>query len=154
MHGGVRFFASYPMTPASPLTDFLAACAQETHMVIKQAEDEITADVGCHGNGSDKIQGYRAHGLRGRVIPCASGAKLANMSLHVIAVGGDGGTFSEGISHLVHAIRCNYPITFVLHDNGNYGLTTGQASSLTPQDNLHSRGQRQGSDRYRGRDRR
>ena len=36
-------------------------------------------DVGCHGNGSDKIEGYRFHGLHGRVIPFAAGAKLANM---------------------------------------------------------------------------
>ena len=90
-------------------------------------------DVGCHGNGSDKIEGYRFHGLHGRVIPFAAGAKLANMKVPVIAFGGDGATFSEGIGHLVHGVRSNYPITFVLHNNSNYGLTTGQASSLTPQ---------------------
>lgn len=88
-------------------------------------------DVGCHGNGSDKLQGYRFHGLHGRVIPFAAGAKLANMKLPVLAFGGDGASFSEGIGHLVHAIRSNYPITFVLHNNANYGLTTGQASALT-----------------------
>lgn len=88
-------------------------------------------DVGCHGNGSDKLQGYRFHGLHGRVIPFAVGAKLANMKLPVLAFGGDGASFSEGIGHLVHAIRSNYPITFVLHNNANYGLTTGQASALT-----------------------
>jgi 2-oxoglutarate/2-oxoacid ferredoxin oxidoreductase subunit beta len=91
-------------------------------------------DIGCHGNGSDKIEGYRFHGLHGRVIPFAVGAKLANMKIPVIAFGGDGGTFSEGIGHLVHGFRSNYPITFVLHNNANYGLTTGQASSLTWQD--------------------
>src|ERR1700722_10307737 len=91
-------------------------------------------DVGCHGNGSDKIQGYRFHGLHGRVIPFAAGAKLANMNVPVIAFGGDGATFSEGVGHLVHGLRSNYPITFVLHNNANYGLTTGQASSLTWQD--------------------
>ena len=90
-------------------------------------------DVGCHGNGSDKIEGYRFHGLHGRVIPFAAGTKLANMKVPVIAFGGDGATFSEGIGHLVHGVRSNYPITFVLHNNTNYGLTTGQASSLTPQ---------------------
>ncbi len=90
-------------------------------------------DVGCHGNGSDKIQGYRFHGLHGRVIPFAAGAKIANPHLPVIAFGGDGASFSEGIGHLVHGIRSHYPIVFVLHNNGNYGLTTGQASSLTPQ---------------------
>lgn len=88
-------------------------------------------DVGCHGNGSDKIEGYRFHGLHGRVMPFAAAAKIANMHMPVIAFGGDGASFSEGVGHLVHAIRSNYPIVFVLHNNGNYGLTTGQASSLT-----------------------
>lgn len=88
-------------------------------------------DVGCHGNGSDKLAGYRFHGLHGRVIPFAAGAKLANPNLPVIAFGGDGASFSEGIGHLMHGIRSHYPITFVLHNNANYGLTTGQASSLT-----------------------
>jgi 2-oxoglutarate/2-oxoacid ferredoxin oxidoreductase subunit beta len=88
-------------------------------------------DVGCHGNGSDKIQGYRFHGLHGRVIPFAVGAKLANMKIPVIAFAGDGAAFSEGVGHLVHALRSNYPITFVLHNNANYALTTGQATPLT-----------------------
>ncbi len=90
-------------------------------------------DVGCHGNMSDKIGGYRFHGLHGRVIPFAAGAKLANPRLTVLAFGGDGASFSEGIGHLVHAIRSRYPIVFVMHNNGNYGLTTGQASALTAQ---------------------
>ena len=88
-------------------------------------------DVGCHGNMSDKLQGYRFHGLHGRVIPFAAGAKLANPRVPVIAVGGDGASFSEGVGHLVHAVRSNYPMTFILHNNANYGLTLGQASALT-----------------------
>jgi 2-oxoglutarate ferredoxin oxidoreductase subunit beta len=91
-------------------------------------------DVGCHGNTSDKLLGYRFHGLHGRVLPFAAGAKLANPTLPVMAFGGDGASFSEGIGHLVHAIRSNYPVVFVLHNNANYGLTLGQASSLTWQD--------------------
>lgn len=90
-------------------------------------------DVGCHGNTSDKLLGYRFHGLHGRVLPFAAGAKLANMNVPVLAFGGDGASFSEGVGHLVHAVRSNYPMVFVLHNNGNYGLTTGQASALTPQ---------------------
>lgn len=90
-------------------------------------------DVGCHGNGSDKLTGYRFHGLHGRVIPFAAGAKLGNMKLPVIAFGGDGASFSEGIGHFVHGVRSNYPITFILHNNANYGLTLGQASALTLQ---------------------
>ena len=89
-------------------------------------------DIGCHGNGSDKITAYCVHGLHGRVIPFAAGAHLANRKIKVIAFGGDGGVLSEGINHLVHAVRCDFDITFILHNNGNYGLTTGQASATTP----------------------
>lgn len=89
-------------------------------------------DVGCNGNGSDKIEGYTIHGLHGRVLPLAAGAKIANHKLRVIASAGDGATFSEGVNHLVHAVRNDYPVLFLLHDNQNYGLTTGQASSTTP----------------------
>ena len=106
---------------------------------IKQALTELRLhpwqvllcyDVGCHGNMSDKITAYTFHGLHGRVIPFAAGAKLANPRVPVMAFGGDGASFSEGVGHLVHAIRSNYPIVFVLHNNANYGLTTGQASAL------------------------
>ena len=107
---------------------------------IKQALTELRLhpwqvllcyDVGGHGNMSDKITAYTFHGLHGRVIPFAAGAKLANPRVPVMAFGGDGASFSEGVGHLVHAIRSNYPIVFVLHNNANYGLTTGQASALT-----------------------
>ena len=91
-------------------------------------------DVGCNGNGADKMLGYRFHGLHGRVIPFACGATIVNQELTVIASAGDGATFSEGINHLVHGIRNNYNITFLLHNNANYGLTKGQASATTRQD--------------------
>jgi len=99
---------------------------------VKRQEVLFCYDVGCSGNGSDKIEGYTIHGLHGRVLPLAAGAKIANPNLHVFAEAGDGATFSEGVGHLVHAIRNDYPVTFILHDNQNYALTTGQPSSLTP----------------------
>ena len=101
---------------------------------LKPSDVLLCFDVGCHGNCADKIAAYTFHGLHGRVIPFAAGAKIANPSIPVLAFGGDGASFSEGIGHLVHGIRSNYPITFVLHNNGNYGLTTGQASALTWQE--------------------
>ncbi|MBT3293253.1 2-oxoacid:ferredoxin oxidoreductase subunit beta [Candidatus Peregrinibacteria bacterium] len=101
---------------------------------IKPWQVLLCYDVGCHGNMSDKINAYTFHGLHGRVIPFAAGAKIANPNVPVIAFGGDGASFSEGVGHLVHAVRSNYPITFVLHNNANYGLTTGQASALTWQE--------------------
>ena len=43
IHGGCRFYAGYPMTPSSPLLTFIADQQNRTGMVVKQAEDEITA---------------------------------------------------------------------------------------------------------------
>lgn len=98
-----------------------------THEVL------LCFDIGCNGNMSDKIKGYRIHSLHGRVLPLAEGAKLANPKVKVIAFAGDGATYSEGINHFINSIRNNYPITLFVHNNGNYGLTTGQASATTPQ---------------------
>lgn len=89
-------------------------------------------DVGCSGNGSDKFEANTIHGLHGRVLSLAAGVKIANHKLKVIASAGDGATFSEGVNHLVHSVRNDYPILFIFHNNENYGLTTGQASSCTP----------------------
>ena len=97
----------------------------------KPHEVLLCYDVGCNSNASDKIEAYTIHGLHGRVTCLAAGATLANSKQKVIAMAGDGATFSEGINHLIHAIRNDYPITFIVHNNNNYGLTIGQASSTT-----------------------
>lgn len=98
---------------------------------IRPWEALLCYDIGCNGNGSDKIGAYTIHGLHGRVISLAAGAALANQKLEVIASAGDGATFSEGVNHLIHGVRNDYPITFLHHNNSNYGLTTGQASATT-----------------------
>lgn len=98
---------------------------------IKPRNALLCFDIGCNGNGSDKIGGYRFHGLHGRVLPFAAGAAMSNRDITVLASAGDGATMSEGINHLIHAIRSNYNITFLLHNNCNYGLTKGQASATT-----------------------
>ncbi len=43
IHAGVRLYAGYPMTPSSPILGYIASVQNQTGMVIKQAEDEITA---------------------------------------------------------------------------------------------------------------
>lgn len=99
---------------------------------IPPTEAVLCFDIGCNGNMADKINAYVFKGLHGRVIPAAVGIKLANQNLPVIAVAGDGGTFDEGMQHFIHAFRSNYDITFVLHNNCDFGLTTGQATPTTP----------------------
>lgn len=99
---------------------------------IERRDVMFCFDVGCSGNGSDKIEANTIHGIHGRVLPLAAGIKIANHKMQVIAEAGDGATFSEGICHLAHAVRNDYPVLFLLHDNQNYALTTGQPSALTP----------------------
>lgn len=110
------------------------------NMSIKQAlvnlkkdpsEVVISFDIGCNGNGADFINGFRIKGLHGRSIPLAVGAHLANRKMTVIADIGDGGCLHEGIDHLIHAIRSNYDITVLIHNNENFALTTGQATATT-----------------------
>jgi 2-oxoglutarate ferredoxin oxidoreductase subunit beta len=90
-------------------------------------------DIGCNGNGADKINGYGFKGLHGRAIPLGAGATIANSKMKLIGSSGDGAVLAEGVGHLVHAIRSNYNMTFMIHNNGNYALTTGQASPATKQ---------------------
>lgn len=66
--------------------------------------------------------------LHGRTLPAATGAKLANPELTVIAVGGDGDGYGEGGNHFMQAMRRNIDITYLVHNNQIYGLTKGQAS--------------------------
>lgn len=73
------------------------------------------------------------NGLHGRTLPVATGLKLANDDMVVLAVAGDGDCYGEGGNHLLHAIRRNINVTLLVHNNQVYGLTKGQASPTTPQ---------------------
>jgi len=76
---------------------------------------------------------YGLHGLHGRSLPLAAGIKLANSGLTVIAEAGDGDGFSEGMGHFIHACRRNINLTYIVHNNGVFALTTGQTSSTGKQ---------------------
>jgi 2-oxoglutarate ferredoxin oxidoreductase subunit beta len=68
------------------------------------------------------------NGLHGRTLPVATGIKLANHQLTVLAQGGDGDGYGEGGNHFLHAMRRNIDITYLVHNNQVYGLTKGQTS--------------------------
>jgi len=68
------------------------------------------------------------NGLHGRTLPVATGIRLANHEMLVIAVAGDGDCYGEGGNHLLHAIRRNINVKLFVHDNQIYGLTKGQPS--------------------------
>jgi len=84
--------------------------------------------IGCSGNTCNFYKVYGIHTLHGRTLPVASAAKLVNPKLTVIAEGGDGDGYGIGLGHFIHACRRNIDITYLVHNNLIYGLTTGQAS--------------------------
>ncbi len=68
------------------------------------------------------------HTLHGRLLPFAMGIKVANPNLEVIGEGGDGDGLGIGAGHFVNTGRRNIDMAYILHNNGVYGLTKGQAS--------------------------
>ncbi|MBI4415936.1 MAG: 2-oxoacid ferredoxin oxidoreductase [Euryarchaeota archaeon] len=88
----------------------------------------IVSGIGCSSNLPGFLATYGFHGIHGRALPVATGAKLANPEITVIASGGDGDGYGIGAGHFVHTMRRNLDITYVVMNNEIYGLTTGQAS--------------------------
>lgn len=68
------------------------------------------------------------HGLHGRALPVATGAKTANRDLNILVNMGDGDCYGEGGNHFLSAVRRNLDVTLLVHNNRVYGLTKGQAS--------------------------
>lgn len=92
----------------------------------------MVSGIGCSGRFSHFVKCYAYHTAHGRALPTAIGVKAANPNLHVFVVGGDGDGFSIGGGHLPHAARRNPDITYMIIDNGIYGLTKGQVSPTSP----------------------
>ncbi len=97
-------------------------------MGIERDKATIFSGIGCSGKTSHFINTYGVHTLHGRVLTFAQGGKLANPEMTVVAVGGDGDGLGIGAGHFVAAGRRNIDMTYIIFDNGVYGLTKGQAS--------------------------
>lgn len=94
----------------------------EPHQVV------FVSGIGQAAKAPHYLNANIFNGLHGRSIPVASGVKLANPELIVIAESGDGCMYAEGGNHFMAAIRRNIDITVIVHNNQVYGLTKGQAS--------------------------
>lgn len=88
----------------------------------------LISGIGCSGKMINHIRAYGFHGLHGRTMPVATGIRLANPAMKVVVNGGDGDGYGMGVGHFVHAMRRNVDLTYIVHNNKVYGLTTGQAS--------------------------
>ncbi len=78
MHAGVRVYAGYPMTPSSPLLTFIADIQNDTGMVVKQAEDEITA--------AQFVSGAMYMGARALTATSGGGFDLMSESISMNAI--------------------------------------------------------------------
>lgn len=94
--------------------------------------------IGC----SSKTPAYflnKSHGfnaVHGRMPSVATGAHLANKQLHVLGVSGDGDTASIGMGQFVHMVRRNINMTYIVENNGTYGLTKGQFSATADKESI------------------
>ena len=101
------------------------ACAE---LEILPHELLVVSGIGCSSNLPGFFRSYGVHSLHGRALPFATGAKLANHALTVVATGGDGDGYGIGLNHFIQAMRRNIDLTYIVMNNEIYGLTTGQVS--------------------------
>ena len=104
------------------LKQSLVALDIEPHRVL------LVSGIGQAGKLPHYTKGNVFNSLHGRTLPPATGAKIANPDLTVIAIAGDGDGYGEGGNHFIAAARRNNDITYLVHNNQVYGLTKGQAS--------------------------
>ena len=97
-------------------------------MQLEPHRTAIFSGIGCSSKTPHFVKVNGIHTLHGRSLPFAIGAKLANPELTVICTGGDGDGLGIGVGHFVNAGRRNVDFTYILYNNGVYGLTKGQAS--------------------------
>jgi 2-oxoglutarate/2-oxoacid ferredoxin oxidoreductase subunit beta len=100
---------------------------------LKNENVVCVSGIGCASRFPFFVDVYGFHTLHGRTLPVATGIKTANDDLTVVVVGGDGDGFAIGGGHIPHAAKRNVDITYLLFDNGIYGLTKGQTSPTSSQ---------------------
>src|SRR5687768_2282574 len=87
--------------------------------------------IGCGSKTPDYFLG-NSHGfntVHGRMPSVLTGANLANRELIYLGVSGDGDSASIGLGQFAHVMRRGVNMTYILENNGVYGLTKGQFSA-------------------------
>jgi 2-oxoglutarate/2-oxoacid ferredoxin oxidoreductase subunit beta len=87
--------------------------------------------IGCSSKTPTYFLG-RSHGfnsVHGRMPSVTTGAAMANRDLTYIGVSGDGDTASIGLGQFCHGVRRQLNMTYIVMNNGCYGLTKGQFSA-------------------------
>lgn len=89
--------------------------------------------IGCSSKTPDYFLGA-SHGfnsVHGRMPSVLTGANLANRDLIYLGVSGDGDSASIGIGQFAHLMRRGVNMTYIVENNGVYGLTKGQFSATS-----------------------
>ncbi len=98
--------------------------------------------IGCSSKTPTYFLG-QSHGfntVHGRMPSVLTGANLANRGLIYLGVSGDGDSASIGIGQFVHSIRRAVDMTYIVENNGVYGLTKGQFSATADQGSVSKKG--------------
>ena len=87
--------------------------------------------IGCSSKSPTYFlnRSFGFNGLHGRMASLATGAIFADTSLKALGISGDGDTASIGLGGFKHLVRRNTPMTYIVENNGVYGLTKGQFSA-------------------------
>lgn len=88
----------------------------------------FVSGIGCSSRFPYYMNTFGFHGIHGRATALSTGIKVANPTLTVWQVTGDGDALAIGGNHFIHAIRRNIDINILLFNNRIYGLTKGQYS--------------------------
>src|ERR1700758_4272820 len=108
----------------------------EPHRIAK------LSGFGC----SSKTPAYflgQSHGLNsvhGRMPSVLTGANLANRELIYLGVSGDGDSASIGFGQFAHSVRRGVNMTYIVENNGVYGLTKGQFSATADRGSKSKKG--------------
>ncbi len=100
---------------------------------IRPEEILLVSGIGQSGKFPQYLRCNAFNGIHGRTLPVATGARLANHELRVVAEAGDGDCYGEGGNHLLATVRRNPNLLLVVHNNQVYALTKGQASPTSDQ---------------------
>lgn len=95
---------------------------------VKPEDTVFVSGIGCAARFPYYMETYGFHTLHGRAPSFATGIKLTNPELDVWVVSGDGDSLSIGGNHLMHLLRRNTNVQYLLFNNEIYGLTKGQYS--------------------------
>jgi 2-oxoglutarate ferredoxin oxidoreductase subunit beta len=88
----------------------------------------IFTGIGCGSKLPHYMKVTGFHTIHGRSLAVATGARLANHGIKIMAVHGDGDGYGMGLGHMLHAIRRNIGMVDIVQNNRVYGLTRGQYS--------------------------